>query len=248
MDELDQLREFRAGAAFPAEERVAAAREALLRTVSGGRARARRPPRVVVALAAAAAVVLVSGLALAAADVLPGRDILGTTPAPPEKQRALTGLFPPLRIGPATTLAAHGGRTLFGARTARGGYCFSATSPIDPKAEGGHCVSDAEARALDARRTVAFAMSGGSVGGYAPGAHTVTVSGLGREVTLPVRPDGWWVGVFRLPEPPLPPGTRTAMVVATALGADGRVAGRDALLRVESRNLHGATVYTIAFV
>ena len=243
MDDLDHARAFRAGVAYPSEEVAAAARQALLRSLRDGRAaRSSRRARVALGVAVAAALVLASGLALAAGGILDG------PAAPPENQRALTGLFPPLRIGPATTLASHDGRTLFGARTEAGGYCFSATSPIDPGAQGGHCVSEAEARALDAREAVAFAMSGGSAGGYAPGAREVRVTGPGVDVTIPVGANGWWVGEVRLPQPPLPPGVRSGTVVAAAVAEDGRVLGRDALLWVERRGEAGAHVYLIAFV
>ena len=152
-------------------------------------------------------------------------------------------LFPPLAIGRTTQLAEHGGRTLFGARTARGGYCFSATSPLDPEGEGGHCVSRAEARALDEGRAVAFAMSGGSVGGYAPRASDVRVSGVGLDVTLPVSSNGWWVGEAQLPRGRPRDATVEGLVVATSLGPDGEALARDPLLRV--RRANGVTVIAI---
>ena len=244
MDDLDHVRAFRAGAAYPSDEVTAAARQALLRSLRDGRAGARSSGRrrLLLALTAGAAFVFASGLALAAAGILDG------PPAPPEKQRALAELFPPLRIGRATTLASHDGRTLFGARTEAGGYCFSATSPLDPRSEGGHCVSQADERALDRRETVAFAMSGASAGGYAPGAREVRVTGPGVDVSIPVGANGWWVGEVRLPQPPLPPGVRSGTVVAAAVAEDGRVVGRDALLRIERRGPAGAEVYVIVFV
>jgi hypothetical protein len=174
---------------------------------------------------------LVTAGALAAAGVL-GEGILGGPSAPPENDAALRALFPPYRIGHATELAAYDGRKLFGARTAQGGYCFSATSPIDPKAEGGHCVSEAEARTLDAGGTVAFAMSGSSVGGYAPGATNVHVAGAGIDVTVPVQENGWWLGIAELPRNPLPEGQDSALVIATSIGPDGRLLGNDPLMHV----------------
>ena len=192
-------------------------------------AKRRRPRRAVLALALAAAVAAGVGAAVAATT-----DILQGPPAAPENEKALRELFPPLDIGPATELTSHGGRTLFGARTRAGGYCFSATSPIDPKGEGGHCVSDAEAAKLDRRGVVAVAMSGWSVGGYAPGAEYVRVTGAGLDVEIPVSENGWWIGVAK-PLTPLPEGIDRATVTATAYAEDGTVTGRDPLLRLESR-------------
>lgn len=206
----------------------------------------RRPPRLrarLLAVALAALVVLGVGVAIAATT-----DLLQGPPAAPENDRALRQLFPPLDIGPATELASHGERTLFGARTRRGGYCFSATSPTDPRGEGGHCVSDVEARTLDRRGVVAFAMSGSSVGGFAPGAEYVRVSGAGMDVELPVAPAGWWVGEARLPDPPLPSGVEQANVVATAYRADGTLSGRDPLLRVRRLGGFKGGAYQILFV
>jgi hypothetical protein len=183
------------------------------------------------------------GVAIAATT-----DILKGPAAPPDQDAALRQLFPPLGIGPATQLASHGERTLFGARTKRGGYCFSATSPVDPQGGGGHCVSDAEARALDRRDIVAFAMSGSSVGGYAAEAEYVRVTGAGMEVELPVSDGGWWVGEAVLREPPLPANVDEATVVATAYSADGTNLGRDPLLRIRRVGGPAGDVYSIAFV
>jgi hypothetical protein len=200
---------------------------------------ARPSRRRALAAALAATAALGMGVAIAATT-----DILQGTPAPPENDAALRQLFPPLSIGPATELTSHDGRTLFGARTKRGGYCFSATSPIDPKGEGGHCVSDAESRALDRRHVVSFAMSGSSVGGYAAGADHVRVTGAGIDVELPVSDRGWWVGTAPLEFPPLPASVDRATVVATAYTADGTVIGRDPLLRIR----RVGKAYSIAFV
>ena len=207
------------------------------------RARGRREGRrilVVVALAFLAAVVV--GVALAATGILQG------SPAPPENDAALRQLMPPLGIGPATELAAHGGRTLFGARTKGGGYCFSATSPTDPKGEGGHCLSKADEATLDDRGVVAFALSGSSAGGYAPGAESVRITGAGIDAEYPVSNSGWWVGEARLPSPPLPPGIERATVVATARTGDGAIVGRDPLLLVQHVAGPAGGVYQIAFI
>jgi hypothetical protein len=93
-------------------------------------------------------------------------------------------------------------------------------------------VSDADARTLDAGGTVAFAMSGRSVGGYAPGATSVHVAGAGIDVTAPVGENGWWVGVAELPRNPLRKGQESAQVVATGVGPDGQVLGEDPLMLV----------------
>jgi hypothetical protein len=176
--------------------------------------------------------------ALAASGVL-GVGIFNGPPAPPQNDAALRALFPPLQIGHATQLVEYEGRTLFGARTAAGGYCFSATSPVDPKGEGGHCVSKDEAQTLDAGGTVAFGMSGASVGGYAPGASTVRVSGAGIDATFPVGENGWWLGVAHIPGIErimrlhrLPNGKEQDSVVATSIAPDGHELGRDPLMLV----------------
>jgi hypothetical protein len=233
VDEITRIRSFRADVSEPSAQVVAAARGALFVAVDSRPAwrrwavRSRRT--LVVALALAC---LLGGAgALAAAGVL-GDGILSGPSAPPENDVALQALFPPYRIGHATELAESQGRKLFGARTASGGYCFSATSPIDPKGEGGHCVSKAEANTLEAGGTVAFAMSGWSVGGYAPGASSVRVAGAGIDVTFPVGENGWWLGVAELPKNPLPNGQDRAQVVATGIGPDGRVLGEDPLMLV----------------
>jgi hypothetical protein len=182
-----------------------------------------------------------------AAPGFAGDDILNGPSAPPENDAALQALFPPYRIGHATELVEFQGRKLFGARTAKGGYCFSATSPIDPKGEGGHCVSPSEARTLDAGGTVAFAMSGGSVGGYAPGGSQVRVSGAGIDLTVPVSEKGWWLGVADLPAKPPSHFRGPVDVVATSLSPDGRVLGRDALMRISVLKPGAGWVLSIAF-
>jgi hypothetical protein len=182
-------------------------------------------------LAVALLLLVGGGVAFGASRLLEG-DPLNGPPAPPENDAALRALFPPYRIGHATQLATYDGRTLFGARTATGGYCFSVTSPIDPKGEGGHCVSKAQSSRLDAGGSVAFTMSGWSAGGYAPGASEVRVSGAGIDATVPVAANGWWVGVVRLPlgtdrlRSSLPNGQDRGFVVATSVAADGRVLGQ----------------------
>lgn len=217
---------------WPDVVRRARTRGGLRRLPSASRARV---------LAAAVALLAAVGVGVAIAATT---DILEGAPAPPENDAALRQLFPPLAIGPATELASRNGRTLFGARTRSGGYCFSATSPVDPTGAGGHCVSEAEARALDRRRVVAFAMSGSSVGGYAPGADYVRITGAGLEVEIPVSRNGWWVGEVRLGKPPLPAAVDDASVVATAYEAGGREIAADPLLRIRRRG----DAYSIAFV
>jgi len=249
MDEIARFRSFRAAAADPSPEAVTAARKRLLAHADPARANIRLRPRGRRALAVALAAACLVGVAAAfgASQILKS-DVLRGPAAPTENEAALQALFPPLDIGRATELAEHAGRTLFGARTARGGYCFSATSPVDPKGEGGHCVSAAEARTLDGGGTVAFAMSGWSVGGYAPGASKVHVSGAGIDVTVPVSKNGWWVGVARLPLTTLRDAIE-GTVVATGVGPDGDVLGRDPLMRVQRRNDgKGHTAVAIAFV
>jgi hypothetical protein len=206
---------------------------------AGSRRRRRlvRSRRTVVA--AIVLVLLIGGGVALAASALFGGDPLTGPPAPRDNDAALRALFPPYHIGHATQLAEYEGRKLFGARTARGGYCFSATSSIDPKGEGGHCVYKAEAQTLDAGGTVAFAMSGASVGGYAPRANTVRVSGAGIDLTFPVGENGWWLGVAPLPGMErmlrlhrLLNGKDRDSVVATSIGPGGEVLGQDPLMLV----------------
>lgn len=229
------MRSFRTDVSDPSADVVAAAHTGLVALVNS------RPTRRTwryggrrALVAAIALACLLGGAGALAASGLLGNGIFSGPSAPPENDAALRALFPPYRIGHATELSAYEGRKLFGARTAGGGYCFSATSPIDPKGEGGHCVSKAEARTLDDGGTVAFGMSGWSVGGYAPGASKVRVSGAGIDVTFPVGENGWWLGVAQLlrPADPLPDGPDRAFVVATSIGPDGRVLGRDPLMLV----------------
>ena len=214
----------------------------LLRAGADARTRATgRRRRVLLAAALALLATAAVGVALAATGVLQG------PPAPPENDAALRQLMPPLGIGPATELASHGGRTLFGARTKAGGYCFSATSPTDPRGEGGHCLSDADAARLDGRRVVAFALSGSSAGGYAPGAESVRINGAGIDAEAPVSANGWWIGEARLLTPPLAPGVASATVVATGRAKDGTIVGRDSLLFIDRVEGPGGDVYRIAF-
>jgi hypothetical protein len=213
-----------------------------------GRGRRRRLVRSRRTVVVAIALALLTGAGVAlAASALFGSDPLTGPPAPADNDAALRALFPPYRIGHATQLAEYEGRKLFGARTANGGYCFSATSPIDPKGEGGHCVSPSESRTLDAGGTVAFAMSGGSVGGYAPGASRVHISGAGIDVTVPVLESGWWLGIAGLPTKRRPPFHGAVDVVATSLSSNGRVLGRDPLMRVSVLRPADGWVFGIAF-
>lgn len=228
MDELAVLRSFRADAAAPPAGLTARERERVF-----ARRRARRP---VLVAAVAAACVLGGAGALAATGVL-GGDLLAGPSAPPENDTALRNLFPPFHIGHATQLAEYDGRTLFGARTAKGVYCFSATSPIDPKGEGGHCVSRDASKALDAGRSAAFLMSGWSVGGFAPGASDVRLTGMGVDETVPVGANGWWLGIAEVPSFPsrLPPDqlkVREGDVIATRIDADGNELGSDPAIHV----------------
>jgi hypothetical protein len=233
VDEIRRIRSFRADVSEPSADVVASARSVLLAVIDSRRTRRRWPVRSrrILVAAAALACLLGGAGALAATGVL-GDGILSGPSAPSENDVALQALFPPYRIGHATELAEYQARKLFGARTASGGYCFSATSPIDPKGEGGHCVSDAEARSLDTGGMVAFAMSGWSVGGYAPGATSVRVAGAGIDATFPVGENGWWLGVAELPKNPLPDGQDRAQVVAAGIGPDGRVLGEDPVMLV----------------
>jgi hypothetical protein len=244
VDEVTRIRSFRANVPEPPLHVVAEARTALLALVDSRPTRRRwavRSRRTLVAAVALACLLGGAG-ALAASGVL-GDGILSGPSAPPENDAALQALFPPYRIGHATQLTEYQGRKLFGARTARGGYCFSATSPIDPKGEGGHCVSKGEANTLDAGGTVAFAMSSSSVGGYAPRATSVHVAGAGIDVTFPVGENGWWLGVAELPKNPLSDGQDRALVVATSIGPDGRVIGEDPLMLVTvGRTVDGRVV------
>jgi hypothetical protein len=197
-------------------------------------------------------VLLIGGGVALAASALFGGDRLSGPPAPSDNDAALRALFPPYRIGHATQLAEHDGRKLFGARTASGGYCFSATSPIDPKGEGGHCVSKADALKLDASRPVAFTMSGWSAGGYAPGAREVRMSGAGIDVTVPVAENGWWVGVAQLPlggrlRSALPAGQDRGFVVATSVGPDGQVLGQARVMIVTVTRDDSGRVLTVGF-
>jgi len=191
------------------------------------------------------------GVALAASELFGGDPLTGPA-APPSNDAALRALFPPYRIGHATQLAEYEGRKLFGARTASGGYCFSATSPTDPKGEGGHCVSKADALKLDANGPVAFTMSGWSAGGYAPGASEVRISGAGIDVTVPVAENGWWVGVAQLPllgadrlRSPLPAGQDRGFVVARSVGPDGRMLGQTRVMTVTVTRDHNGRVLTV---
>lgn len=236
MDELTLVRDARPGVVAGAAAR-SYARVRLDELIEAESAQRKRMPRLGVVAAVIAAALLAVPAVVLARQILPVdyRDWLRLDgpAAPPARQEALRDLFPPFAIGPARTLAEHDGRTLFGARTARGGYCFSATSPVDPGAEGGHCVSPGDARRLNHRGVVAFAMSGGSVGGYASQAESVRITGAGLDVVVPVNDRGWWIAVATLPSPPLADGDDEETVVATALAADGRELGDDALLQIQ---------------
>jgi hypothetical protein len=231
MDELVALQSFRLDAAAPSRDLVASERRRLLAAGAPGRGRRRR--RTLVAAIAAACVLCTAG-ALAATGVI-GSGILAGPPAPAENDASLRGLFPPYDIGQATKLAEYDGRKLFGARTAKGGYCFSATSPTDPKGEGGHCVSEAAARRLDVGKEAAFVMSGWSVGGYSPGAKEVHLEGAGVDATVPVRDNGWWLGVAELPAEKLMEELRgDAYVTATSIGPNGDVLASRPVIRIHA--------------
>jgi hypothetical protein len=90
-------------------------------------------------------------------------------------------------------------------------------------------------------------MSGGSIGGYAPGASQVRVSGAGIDLTVPVSEKGWWLGVADLPAKPPPHFRGPVDVVATSLSPDGRVVGRDALMRISVLTPGAGWVLSIAF-
>jgi hypothetical protein len=231
MDELVALRTFRRDAAAPPAQVAAHERERLL-AVAARRPQRRR--RMVVAAIAGACVLGAAG-ALAATGLI-GRGVLSGPAAPAENDAALRALFPPLGIGHATLLAENHDRKLFGARTSRGGYCFSATSPSDPKGEGGHCVSDTTGRRLDAGKDAAFSVvSGSNVGGYAPGAEEVHLEGPGVDVAVPVGDNGWWLGVAELRAEKLMNELRgDAYVTATSIGSDGDVLARHRVIRIHA--------------
>jgi hypothetical protein len=90
-------------------------------------------------------------------------------------------------------------------------------------------------------------MSGGSVGGYAPGAGHVHIAGAGIDVTVPVLETGWWLGIADLPKKPPPHLHGPVDVVATSFSPDGRVLERDPLMRVIVSKLGGGWVFGIAF-
>jgi hypothetical protein len=192
------------------------------------RQRRRAATRAILWAAVALAALVIAVPAFGLGGIFPG--ILSGSAAPPQNDTALRALFPPYQIGHATKLAEYEGRSLFGAHTAAGGYCFSATSPVDPHGEGGHCVSSAEAQALDSGKTVAFAMSGWNVGGYAPEANSVHVSGAGLDLTFPVDGNGWWLGVAEVPH--LPQQAHEGLVIATGRAENGSSIGSDPLMLV----------------
>ena len=236
MDEVRLLRSFRVGVADPPTADVESARASMFAP------RPRRAQRrLALAVAAAAGVVAVAGAVAASVG-----GILDGPRAPRENEAALQDLFPPLQIGRAVELARYEGRELFGARTAKGGYCFSATSPTDPKGAGGHCVTAAESRALDSGGFVAFGMSGWTVGGYAPGATNVRITGGGLDLTLPVQPNGWWVGVARV-EVSRGSAVPEGDVVATGTDSDGTVVGSDPLMRISIMRDDNGRVAGIGF-
>jgi hypothetical protein len=227
MADLADIGQFRGTVRDPGPAETAIARAALVHEIGRGnsRTRSRRRRRALPALAVALVVVVATGLAIARSGAFDG------PPAPPGPDAALQRLFPPLGIGHATTLATYGGRTFFGARTAAGGYCFSATSPLDPDAEGGHCVSAPKAAQLDAGAAVSTLTSSWTVGGYAPGAATVRLAGPGVDAIVPVASNGWWVGVA---DPHLTPSARpkTGDVTATGLSPDGTALATTTIFRI----------------
>jgi hypothetical protein len=229
VNELLALRSFRSDVADPPQSLVARERQQLL-----AQAEQRSWRRHAVIAAVAIACVLGGAGALAASGVV-GHGILAGPSAPAQNDTALQDLFPPYDIGHATQLAEFDGRTLFGARTAKGGYCFSATSPTDPKGEGGHCVSDAAARRLNAGKEAAFAMSGWSVGGYSPGATEVHLQGAGVDATVSVGANGWWIGVAELPtEKLMDELSGDAYVMATSIGPHDEVLASRPVIRVHA--------------
>jgi len=152
VDELAQVRSFRASVSDPSADVVAAARRQMLAAPQSRRPiRKSAIPRRRILIVVIALTLLLGGAGVVAAGLF-GDGILTGPQAPKENDAALQALFPPFHIGHATELATFDGRKLFGAHTASGGYCFSATSPTDPKGEGGHCVSAAEAQRLDNRQ------------------------------------------------------------------------------------------------
>jgi hypothetical protein len=230
MPELADLTAFRANVADPDEAAIGIARAGLLRAIERRPSPHRRARRVALAVALAVLAIGGSGLALADHGVFDG------PPAPPAQDAGQQRLFPMLGIGHATTLARYGGRSLFGSRTAAGGYCLSASSPADPDAEGGRCLSDRYGALLAAGHPITIPISGGSVGGYAPGAGTVGLAGLGVDETVPVAANGWWIGavdlgnVFALSSSERNGGE----VTATARAADGSVIATTLVFRLET--------------
>jgi hypothetical protein len=230
MGELADLRRFRSTVADPDGVSIASARGALERSIARGTRR--RAPTRRAALAVALVLLAVGGSGLAIAD----RGIFDGPPAPPAQDAGQQRLIPSLKIGHATTLASYGGRSLFGSRTAAGGYCLSASSPTDPDAEGGRCLSDRYGAVLAAGKPITIPISGGSVGGYAPGASTVSLTGLGDAETVPVAPNGWWIGVATLGDLfALPARERNGgEVTATLRAADGSILDTLVVFRLES--------------
>jgi hypothetical protein len=216
MDEIALLSSFQAHVADPGAATIQAARSALTEPL-----RRRHSRRLVLAAALGTCALAASG-ALAAVNILDG------PAAPSVNDSGLQNLLPPLGIGHARTLATLAGRTLFGARTKAGGYCFSATSPTDPDAGGGYCLPDPEATRINAHELVGFPISGGTVAGYAPaGATHVRLRGLGLDTTVPVARNGWWVGnasaVYSLQAP-------EGFLTATALDAQGHELASDPVI------------------
>jgi hypothetical protein len=230
MPELADLTAFRANVADPDEAAIGTARSDLLRAIERRPSAHRRSRRLALAVALVVLAIGGSGLALANHGVFDG------PPAPPAQDAGQQRLFPMLRIGHATTLASYGGRSLFGSRTAAGGYCLSASSPVDPDAEGGRCLSDRYAALLAAGRPITIPISGGSVGGYAPGASSVGIAGLGVDETVPVAANGWWIGVVDLGNVfALSSSDRNGgEVSATARAADGSVIAITLVFRLET--------------
>jgi hypothetical protein len=228
MAELADLQRFRATVSDPEAHLVARARADLKRSIGGAAVAVPRwrGRRVRLLVAIVALVVTGTGLGIAESGVLDG------PPAPPVQDAALQRLFPPFGIGHAATLASYGGRSLFGARTASGGYCLSATSPTDPDAGGGHCLSDGYAARLTAGEPISLVLSGWSAAGFAPGARLVRLHGLGVDATVPVASNGWWIGVAEVHPFALPGGATSGEVTATALAADGSTLATTTVFRV----------------
>ena len=112
-------------------------------------------------------------------------------------------------------------------------------------------MSSAEAQALDAGTTVAFAMSGWSVGGYAPGATSVRLSGAGIDLSFPVGEKGWWLGEAEMLRQTIPLlAADRALVVASGRTDNGSTVGSDPLMRIKlSHSADGRVLgFAVSFI